>query len=291
MRYFSLIMFVFTSFCGSANAIPWTTLDYPNANWTSVRGISGSNLVGSYSDSADEPHRGFFYDGSTWTALDYPEADKTKVHGLDGNNIVGTYIDYSSGDGSFLYDGTVWSSLDFTGTRIFDISGDALVGTYWNDSRHGFYYSGTDWITLDYPGSTSTFIRGIDDAGLVGWYFSDAGDEHGFFYDGSLWEQLDYPGSSATVIESIDGGNMVGYYSWGSRYHRHGFLYDGTNWHTFNFPGAESTMIYDIDGDRIVGEYEDGNGSRHGFVATIPEPGTVLLVGLGGLAVLRKRRS
>jgi len=40
------------------------------------------------------------------------------------------------------------------------------------------------------------------------------------------------------------------------------------------------TLAYGIDGDRIVGYYHDGSG-YHGFVYVIPEPATLLLLGLG----------
>jgi len=46
-----------------------------------------------------------------------------------------------------------------------------------------------------------------------------------------------------------------------------------------------------IDGNKIFGLYSlpDGTGSKHGFIATIPEPATMCLLALGGWIVLWQR--
>ncbi len=100
------------------------------------------------------------------------------------------------------------------------------------------------------------------------------------------FSQIDTFGEYETIAGGIDQGNIVGYYS---DMGPHGFMYDGVTWAGFDVPGAIYTYASDIDGDNIVGSYFDGSG-WHGFVYTIPEPGTVLLVGLGGLGALRRRR-
>jgi len=92
-----------------------------------------------------------------------------------------------------------------------------------------------------------------------------------------------------TNANGIDGDNIVG----GCAYapdRAHGFVYDGTTLTTFEFPGASISGAYDIDGDNIVGIYRDASGP-HGFLYQIPEPATVLLLGLGSLALLIKRRA
>ena len=87
----------------------------------------------------------------------------------------------------------------------------------------------------------------------------------------------------------IDGGNIVGMYEDASGW-PDAFLYDGTTWTTLDFPGAMITYARGIDGDKIVGSYADASWDYHGFIYTIPEPGTVLLLGLGGIGLLRRRR-
>ena len=69
-------------------------------------------------------------------------------------------------------------------------------------------------------------------------------------------------------------------------------------WTTINFPDAVSTHIAGIDGDTVVGSYttlhwDERYGefldTDHNYVYTIPEPTTLLLLGMGGL-LFRKRK-
>lgn len=49
------------------------------------------------------------------------------------------------------------------------------------------------------------------------------------------------------------------------------------------------SALMGIDGSNIVGGYGDSTGS-HGFLYAIPEPATLLLLGLGAAMVRRKHR-
>ncbi len=80
----------------SVQAQTYTTLDDPlGVNGTWAYGISGNNIVGSYTDGSGNNY-GFLYNGSTYTTLDDPLGVwGTWVSGIDGNNIVGYYTDSS----------------------------------------------------------------------------------------------------------------------------------------------------------------------------------------------------
>jgi hypothetical protein len=106
-----------------------------------------------------------------------------------------------------------------------------------------------------------------------------------------IWTTLDYPEASATVAYGISGSSIVGEYIDGSGNSR-GLLYNGSTWTTLDYPGSNCTETLGISGSNIVGVYFDAPGSdSHGFIYTIPEPATLLLLGLGGLAIMRRRRA
>ena len=252
----------------------WTTLDYPGAGSTMANGISGNNIVGMYGDGHGV--HGFLYNGTNWTTLNAPGANYTSIEAIDGSNLVGT-CNYPSGDG------LIW---------------------------HGVIYDGISWTTLDAPGATNTEIRGIDGSNLVGWCrYGTSEPGHGFLYDGTNWNILDVPGSDYTIALGISGNNIVGQYSGG------GFLYNSLNdsWTTLpinptaidgsnivggnqlynlttgslttlNVPGS----ITGISGNSVVGYINDSSG-EHGFLYTIPEPATLLLLGLGAVIAVRRR--
>lgn len=121
----------------------YTVFEKPGADWTSVRNVSGSTLVGRYADSTGQ--HGFRYNitNAIWTTLDYPGATATSPNDVDGDLIVGDYVDGAGRRRGFLFDGTHWITLDFPGaqnTAAFGISGNKIVGGYaYGDGHIGAY--------------------------------------------------------------------------------------------------------------------------------------------------------
>ncbi len=267
------------------SADTWTTLDYPGASWTRIYSIDGCNLAGHYYDGSRV--HGFLYDGTDWTALDAPGSYETQILSIDGDNMIGNYND-DTGDHSFLYNRTtsVWSPLDMPGaisTDAYGIDGSQIVGRYYDESgtENGFVYDGITWSTFSMPEETMTgYLVGISGGNLIGRYHTEYGN-YSFFYDGISWITL-----VAFIPQGIDGSNTVGYLSEGF-VPQHNFYHYGTILAFLDKPGATATYFQDISGSQIVGWYEDVLGS-HGFLYTISEPGTVLLLGLGGLIIKRR---
>ena len=94
--------------------------------------------------------------------------------------------------------------------------------------------------------------------------------------------------NSGGEADGIDGNNIVGSYLDTSG-HRHGYLFDGTAWTTLDMPGATWTSAEGINGNNIVGTWFDGS-HYHGYIYTIPEPGSAALLGLAGATLLVWRR-
>ena len=267
----------------------WVTLDFPGATQTYAYGIDGDNIVGMYRDSSGNFY-GFLHDGDSWTALDYPGASQTQAHGIDGDNIVGWYTD-SSGRHGFLYDGDTMTALDYPGARAtetvaYGIDGDNIVGGEWGDpiwwpDPFGYHYDGATWIPLRHSTATD-----VDGENIVCAAFDN---QLGYLYDGTSYTPITPPGVAQSTPYGIDGDNIVGDFIDGSGYH--GFLYDGAAWTTLDFPGGDAgTYAFGIDGDTIVGTYQDGSFGIHGFIYTIPEPATILLIGFGALGLVGRRR-
>jgi hypothetical protein len=203
--------------------------------------------------------------GSSWTTYAAPRAIYTWIEGIDGGNLVGNYQEGDASSHSFLYNGSTWTTIDY------------------------------------YPGAKSSSVASISGDNIVGNYGQSSGLGHGFVYNykTTQWTTLDFPGAFNTTICDIDGQNIVGYYSHSGI---HSFLYNGSIWTTLDFPGASETYAQGISGNTIVGFYSTGDSPYpHGFIFTIPEPGTILLLGLGArlclratprrAAILRRKRS
>lgn len=76
LRYLWVLAALFC-FARAAEAISYTSLDYPGAKETYIMGISGDTIVGYYSNYNGQGQvlnkpRGFVYDGQTWRTLDCP---------------------------------------------------------------------------------------------------------------------------------------------------------------------------------------------------------------------------
>ena len=257
---------------GYVKADTWTTIDYPGATSTVTYGIDGRNIVGSYNNG-----NGFLYNGTTWTTLAYPGATGTSPYGISGNNIVGE-CSLNNDERSFLYNGTNWTTLfDYPGaswTWAKGMSGNNIAGYYTDSSglAHGFTYDGTNYAALNYPGAMQTFVYGISGNNIIGDYDS-GGTDHGFLYDGTNWTVLPFsPGG-------IDGSNVVG----------DNFLYNVTTGKLTTLNMAEPWIWAEgISGNSIVGIYTDSSNNEHGFLYTVPEPASLLLLGLGGLLCSEK---
>jgi hypothetical protein len=255
-----------------------------------VTGISGNNIVGYYGTSVNQ--HGFIYDGTNWKTFDISSERSTVLLGISGNNIVGEYEDsvFIGLYHSFLYDGTTWTTIPLMAFGVgpginYGIDDDIIV-----TSNQIYNIATQSLTTLNYPGASRTMICGVDGSNLVGSY-----DNHGFVYNMTTqnWTTIDYPEATYTRIYGIDGSNLVGSSTLNGE-KLADFIYDGTTFHALDLPGSPMGIY----GNIIVGSYittihfgDNGIGVfSHGYVYTIPEPASLLFMGLGAAFVAKRRR-
>jgi PKD repeat protein len=159
------------------------------------------------------------------------------------------------------------SLVQIVGTVYNGYSCNDYYGCWPSSPLSGFLWDSGTFTTINVPGAYDTETLGINGAGQVVGWFSDATGTHGFLKDGDTLTTFDVPGASGTVARGINStGQIVGTF-WdltGTR----GFLKDGDTFTTIDVPGAsgsyvEVTGINDV--GQIVGWVQSATGNR-GFL-------------------------
>lgn len=121
--------------------------------------------------------------------------------------------------------------------------------------------------TLDVPGSTTTSLYGINDAGAIVGYFTDATQSAGFLYQNGTFSTIAGPaGATASALRGIaNSGLMVGNFATSTKSQlQQTFLFDGSTYTVLSLPfGDGAARSISPNGRYIAG---DVYGNKAGFV-------------------------
>jgi PEP-CTERM motif len=319
----------FTNFDGPAPIGTGTTINGISNNgtvvgFTSPNGTTFNNFTANpLSSTTANPLN---INGSSFAMANGINSAGTVV-GTDGNNNAFTLV--GNNLTTYIPNSAATPPNNGVAAVAFGINDQGLiVGQYTTnaDVTPGYVLNGASLTTINAPsGPDVVNAQGINNNGLVvGFYVGADGNDHGFMArynaanppsnltgtpiaDPTIPNVPGEPGATfvfSQILGINDQGIAVGYYG-DSTTSQHGFIYNThTGQYTFlDDPGAafnngvEVTQITGInDSDEITGFYSDANGNFHGFVAqlSVPEPGSMLLMGIGLTAVVglaRRHRS
>jgi uncharacterized membrane protein len=315
----------------AAGGYRFTNFDGPNAGNTANAGTNMNGIANNGTAVGFDILNNGNLSNFTTNPLVSTTANVLNINGATnamalGINSAGTAVGTDgAGNAFFLTGGVVNTFIPLGGSSAtaFGINDlGTIVGQYATaTATPGFIRIGANsYITINAPSGPNTVnAQGINNNGLVvGFYLGTDGQVHGFMAsqknamggmltgtpiaDPVIPPVPGEPGATfsfSQVLGINDHGIAVGYYG-DSTTSQHGFIYD-TNSGKYTFlddpksafhNGVEVTQITGINNNsEITGFYSDANGVFHGFVASVPEPSSYLLLGLGvaGTFVVRRR--
>jgi uncharacterized membrane protein len=236
-------------------------LQYPGSSQTYPQGINNQGHIVGFTQTCPPggqcyPDVNWLYDGTGFTIIS---------SGVPGNINNSVLMDINNNGQVLDISALSYPDAQYTGSLAFSDNGQ-IVGYYlYGDFAHGFSYDGS-YRTIDYPGQTYTFIRGVNDQGvMVGEYQSTTPVRfYSFIYNGYDFQSLTFPGAIDVRAAGINNlGTVVGSYYDDSIGRSRGFIYDGANFETIDMDASEWGNVYLTginDFGQIVGQAEPLGG-------------------------------
>ena len=224
----------------------------------------------------------------------------------DNGVIVGSSVTLSGQTEGFVYDPVegmqVFNAYGTSSTKIRGINNNGLitgVGTNIDGDNKAFIFDITDGLTVTEIDTVGvSFGNKINDNGIVsGWTAMSNGLPEGFISDGVTITKVGILGSTSNLFSINNDGQAVGY-----------DLVNGSDERGLYFDGELGLVYLDdlIDpasgwamgqarsinnNGMIVGQATNSLGEVHAVLLNpVPEPATLSMVALGGLALLRRKK-
>jgi probable HAF family extracellular repeat protein len=277
---------------------------------TYVQCINDNNQAAGRSDLAgvEGTYHAFLYDGVTIHDLGTLGGKYSDAYGINNNKQIVGYSDLAGNSVShaFLYDGTAMHDLGTLGGKYSGAYGinniNQIVGSSYitgSSTQHAFLYDGTTMRDLGTLGGTHSRATCINDNNQIAGssYISGNSAFHAFLYDGTTMHDLGSLGGEYSFAYGINNyGYIVGANGFYENFEgTRAFLYDGDSMIDLNdlLPDDSGWVLSsarDINNlGQIIG-YGSFNGETRAFLMTptIPEPATLLLLGIGCIICRRK---
>jgi hypothetical protein len=293
-----------TSYAGIVNIENIYTYDAPDAIKTWIRDFDGENILGTYINSSNI-QQAFLYNKNTsiFRNLNVGGTGWGDAASFQGNNAIfqsGWHTTYRYN----LTSGIITNIDEYPGKADADIgsfdplNNNRYVGTWANTFHpyisHPYLFNGTSFIDIPIlAGHVQAWAGGVYGSKVIGVARTgpnySAGVTNMFIYDENtgITSLLNLPTNSNA--SDIYDKFVVGF--------DYILNLETNTYDQMAIPGASKVEVLSINGDRglleVTGLYIDSNGTQRGFIGTVPEPSalSLLAVGIGGLAMLRRRRS
>jgi hypothetical protein len=277
-------------------------------DYSEAHGTNGTQQVG-YGETSGVPHA-LLWNGSAGDYADLHPSGYTESYatGTNGTQQVG----YSWPSRALLWNGTAESCVElhpngFAGSRAYGISDTQQVvgkvysydwgGPYGMGAWHAWLWNGSaeDYVDLHPSGFEQSEADGISGSQQVGLGWLDAFTSHALVWNGDLESCVDlHPSGYAwSAALGTNGTQQVG---WASGYEmpKRPIVWDGS---AVGFVELSRGSLYEAwatgidDYGNIVGVGMGIHGDYHALLwQPVPEPATISLLALGGLAMIRWRR-
>jgi hypothetical protein len=273
----------------TAASYVFTTIDYPQAVFTDVRGLNNNGQIVGYAFLADQVNFGFVYANGTYTRLPPgPNGAEISAHGInDSGVVVGTTTNGQNNIG-FIYRDGAYQLYPRANTNTFfrAIGHDGKVTGYsdFYDANGAYQFSSGfifdpatgQFTDINVPGFTAVIAQGINDAGVVVGSGQD-NPAKAFVRDpatGNL-DLFQVAGLSTKARGINRTGVITGFVEQQAQaVATEAFTFVGTppNFETLVIANMPATVGEGInDGGQVAGLFRDAAGNTHGFMATPAE--------------------